>query len=258
MSDLGNPKPSGTPNEKPPKCNWEATRKERFFDLKFSHYIELILTAALACFAWLQFTVYKQQAGIMEADHRPRVSIDIAVGEIAWKPDGVHVVRSYELKNSGHSTATNVFVQDAVAPFIGPGDSGNFRGQSKKILEAVKKNPGVGFPLFPEQTRHVSSTDPFAQKDILDYQEWVRTLRPPGEPDSPAPSAIDVIPLIVVYAVDYGAEVGQPHHQTFCWAYIGPRDPSSPYGGTLPTPINRAVPAAEVAVLYGGIDCGAN
>jgi hypothetical protein len=53
-------------NDKAPKRHWEATRKEHFFDLKFSHYIEIILTAALVGIAYFQYTVYTRQAGIMD------------------------------------------------------------------------------------------------------------------------------------------------------------------------------------------------
>jgi len=70
MSDLGNENPEAATNKKPPKSDWEATRNERFFDLKFSHYIEIILTGALVGIAYFQYSVYTRQAGIMETQAR--------------------------------------------------------------------------------------------------------------------------------------------------------------------------------------------
>ncbi len=66
MSDLGEQKPSERGNSKPTKGNWEAAPRQRFFDLKFSHYVEIILTAALVGIAYFQYTVYYRQAGIMQ------------------------------------------------------------------------------------------------------------------------------------------------------------------------------------------------
>lgn len=67
MTDLGEIEPDSGRNDKPPKRHWEATRKERFVDLKFSHYLEILLTLALVGIAYLQYTVYTRQAGIMQA-----------------------------------------------------------------------------------------------------------------------------------------------------------------------------------------------
>jgi hypothetical protein len=64
MTDLGDTTQRNGRNDKLPKRNWEATYKERWFDLKFSHFVEIILTGALVGIAYFQYTVYTRQAGI--------------------------------------------------------------------------------------------------------------------------------------------------------------------------------------------------
>ena len=118
MSSVNGPKPKPEENAKPPKRNWEATRKERFFDLKFSHYVELILTAILVGVGYLQFEVYTRQAGIMEqqtiisqAEHRPWVSANPIelVGDMIHNDFGLEMTIQFTLKNTGHSPARRAF-----------------------------------------------------------------------------------------------------------------------------------------------------
>jgi hypothetical protein len=206
-----------------------------------------------------QADISARQLAEMQAERRPWVSIDLAVGSITWGPDGAKVIGSYELKNSGHRPAMNVFVQDAVVPFFGPDPHDNVLDRVKEILEVVQKNPGMGFALFPDQSRSVGSTNPLTQKDVVKFQDWFRSLKSPGAPaDAPLRAAPNAIPLVIVYAIDYGGDVEGAHHQDFCWAFIGPRDPANPNGGTLPTPINSNLSASEIKVVYGSIGCGAN
>lgn len=120
MSDLGEPDPSEGGNGKPPKRHWEATRKERFFDLKFSHYIEILLTTALVGIAYVQYTVYRRQAGIMQtqadiAQTQNKIAIESARaflvvpnmefvhGDPTADPDGYSIV--FTIKNVGKHTA---------------------------------------------------------------------------------------------------------------------------------------------------------
>ena len=94
MSDLDEPEPSDQRGGKPFKRNWETVRREKFFDLKFSHYVEIILTIALVGIAYFQFTVYKSQAVIMQkeadiASEQNKISMEaqrafVFVKEIPW------------------------------------------------------------------------------------------------------------------------------------------------------------------------------
>jgi hypothetical protein len=61
MSDQ-EPRDQGCP--KPPKRHWEAT--ESFSDLKFSHWVEILLTTVLVCVGIGQLYVYIRQASIMD------------------------------------------------------------------------------------------------------------------------------------------------------------------------------------------------
>jgi hypothetical protein len=78
MSTINSPEPRDQGNGKPPKRHWEA--EEPFFDLKFSHCVQIALTVALGCIAILQYSVYTRQAGIMQkqADIAARQN-DIAI-----------------------------------------------------------------------------------------------------------------------------------------------------------------------------------
>lgn len=58
--------PDDRRTDKPPKRNWEAVRNEKWFDLKLSHFIEVVLTAVLVWIGYLQYTVYSRQAAIMD------------------------------------------------------------------------------------------------------------------------------------------------------------------------------------------------
>jgi hypothetical protein len=61
---MSDEQPQGQETQKPPKRYWEA--KEQFFDLKASHWVQIVLTIVLGCIAYAQYTVYSRQAGIMD------------------------------------------------------------------------------------------------------------------------------------------------------------------------------------------------
>jgi hypothetical protein len=64
MNTISSPELRGQGNGKPPRRHWEA--KEPFFDLKLSHWVQIALTVVLGGIAYLQYTVYTRQAGIMQ------------------------------------------------------------------------------------------------------------------------------------------------------------------------------------------------
>lgn len=120
MTGSGEQKPNDGRYEKPPKTDWEAVRKERFFDLKFSHFIELILTAILVGVGYLQYQVYTRQAGIMdrqvqisEADQRPWISFSnpqIASDLIFSTAGSASLTFGANIQNTGHLPADNILV----------------------------------------------------------------------------------------------------------------------------------------------------
>jgi len=123
MADLGKVEPNDGRTDKPPKRYWEATRKERFVDLKFSHYVEIVLTIALVAIGYFQYRIYKRQTGIMQtqidiAAAQNKISIADERPWIRWKitsfDDFVETDKtisfglSFRLPNSGKSPASHV------------------------------------------------------------------------------------------------------------------------------------------------------
>ncbi len=119
MTELGEPKPNEGGANKLPKRHWEAARKERFFDLKVSHCVEIILTLALVGIGCLQYTVYARQAvimqtqvDIMDAELRPWIKTpEIKIeGPFTFGPTGDASVRiKINSRNVGKSVAFNVW-----------------------------------------------------------------------------------------------------------------------------------------------------
>jgi len=64
MSDVDNSTSPKQENTKPPRRHWKAM--EPFFDLKFSHWIEIFLTIGLVGIGIGQIVIYARQAGIMQ------------------------------------------------------------------------------------------------------------------------------------------------------------------------------------------------
>jgi hypothetical protein len=64
MSLFGQIKPHQDAPKKPPKRFWNGS--DPFVDLRLSHWVEIALTIALLGVGYLQWTVYRRQAGIMD------------------------------------------------------------------------------------------------------------------------------------------------------------------------------------------------
>src|ERR1700733_10039811 len=80
---MSDEQPQGQETQKPPKRYWEA--KEQFFDLKASHWVQIVLTIVLGCIAYAQYTVYSRQAGIM--DEQTNISKrQLGLTEIVQRP----------------------------------------------------------------------------------------------------------------------------------------------------------------------------
>ena len=122
MSDISNPQPERSEKQEPRYCRWKPVfkwnAKPPFFDLKLSHWVQIVLTGTLAWFAWLQYTVYTRQAGIMEIEQRPWISLESVdpISELTNKDDGAHVSVRYKLKNVGHSPSFNTIFFPIVIP----------------------------------------------------------------------------------------------------------------------------------------------
>jgi hypothetical protein len=117
MSAEGGEQPQSHKSDKPPRSKWRAS--ESFFDLKLSHWIAILLTAALVYVGTSQLLVYRRQAKIMgtqaniatdqlsemRAEQRPWVYADITPGkQIFWNQSGglTFSIR-FTLHNTGQS-----------------------------------------------------------------------------------------------------------------------------------------------------------
>jgi len=63
MSDVGNIQPPQKKNDKPPSRYWYPTKP--FYDLRFSHWVEILFSISLLVVAVSQLSIYSRQAGIM-------------------------------------------------------------------------------------------------------------------------------------------------------------------------------------------------
>jgi hypothetical protein len=151
MSEIDDGQPHENKSTRPPpRRHWKAT--EPFFDLKFSHWIEIALTITLVGFSCLQYTIYRRQAGIMEqqtkiseADHRPWVSANpiTLVGNLAHDDSGLQMTMQFNLKNTGHSPARKVFASfTATTESWGPQNSRQVCNDAEKSLFGLAVFPG--------------------------------------------------------------------------------------------------------------------
>jgi hypothetical protein len=135
--------------------------EERFFDLKFSHWVEIILTIALVVIGGFQFVVYSRQAEIMEAQdrtartaQRPWVSFGSPHAASAFPvgDKGGSFSVDYTLKNYGNSPALNVEI-DAELPMLK--SKLDFLAVQEAICKRVKERPigdkGNGLTIFPQE-----------------------------------------------------------------------------------------------------------
>jgi len=164
MTELGEQQPSNGRKEKPPKRNWEAARREHFFDLKFSHYVELILTAILVGIGYLQYTVYTRQAGIMDTqtrilkiDKRPWIKNTVTLaGPIRFADwagqKSVFVSLLFNLKNYGDSPAVNIRVGAEIMRHPGNAHHSDLDAPQERVCKGVRRdadeNPIGGFAVF--------------------------------------------------------------------------------------------------------------
>jgi hypothetical protein len=167
MTDAGDQEPSNLTADKPPKPNWEAVRTERFIDLKFSHYIEIILTIALVGIAYLQYSVYARQAAMMDTqtrilkvDKRPWIKVTPTVaGRLAFSEwnhqKGISVPLQFILKNYGESPAVNIIIRAHIVEHPGNPRRSELGGPQEQACVMVrsdaKEKPLGGITIFPNE-----------------------------------------------------------------------------------------------------------
>jgi hypothetical protein len=181
VTDLGEEELNKRPNDKPPDRHWEAVPKERFIDLKFSHYVEIILTLALVGIAYLQYTVYQRQTVIMdeqaristrqlnamEIDKRPWIKATVSMRELSFSEwsgkRSIFTGLTFDLKNYGESPAVNALVFTYVAPHPGNSEPAKLKlnVDQKLMCEQARSqaaaNPIGGISIFPTESSTLES-----------------------------------------------------------------------------------------------------
>lgn len=117
MSAEGVPETIPPPQDQPAPGKQPSGRRELFWDLKASHWVEVFLTVVLIGVGWLQYSVYTRQANIMAADQRPWISLDMQPeGPLARDVNGWNFNVTYTLNNVGRSPAFNVSFVAGIMP----------------------------------------------------------------------------------------------------------------------------------------------
>jgi hypothetical protein len=129
---MSDEQPQTQESKKPPKGQWEA--KEPFFDLKASHWVQIVLTVVLGCIAYAQYSVYNRQAGIMES----QANIADAQNKLAIQSNRafltIHDIHFIETPPNGTPNGFDLMIQIK--------NSGRSIGQISTITMAT----AVGFP----------------------------------------------------------------------------------------------------------------
>jgi hypothetical protein len=130
MSDIGGGTPSDQEGGEPPRRHWKAA--EPFFDLKFSHWIEILLTVGLVGIGLGQIVIYSRQAAIMDkqvtiADTQNKITIESAraflvikdISYVHGEPSAVEGGRDFTLtiRNVGKHVA--IVTEMDTEPFYG-------------------------------------------------------------------------------------------------------------------------------------------
>ena len=258
--------------------NWQAKIRPHW-----THWIEIVLAAAVVVVAvavgTVQISIYNQQAKIMatqaeiaqkqadimntqsdiaqrqlaeiQSEGRAWVSIEPFVGGATWDADGLHIEFKFVVKNTGKLPALYVMVNAKIETYFAHEKNPisvlqNMRSERKRATF------GLGYPLFPNETKNWQTTLIFARADIDKYLQFMSTMRPAGHPEAPPPPPEEFLSLTVIYLVDYIFVGDTAHHQHWCMDEIN----SLEYGAGLRLNVN--VPAPHVLLTIDPVNCGAD
>jgi hypothetical protein len=221
MSVEGSAAQRGQPETQPRNGQQPLERRERFWDLKASHWVEVFLTVVLIVVGYLQYLVYSRQAGIMEqqtaiseAEHRPWISaypVALAQDSVFHDDSGFNMTLIFPLKNTGHSPAKRVF--PGTVATIGP-----FGDFTRKEACARAENGTNALAIFPNETvgQSIRSIIPEAEFTSLREQAVANNGgKIPG-----------VAPAVIACIVYHDMETQITHHTPYVYSLAG-QDPSS-------------------------------
>ena len=210
--------PKRTSNTEPSVAGKPAERRERFWDLKASHWVSVFLTIVLIGVGYLQYRVYNQQYTIMEIDQRPWITITgmSADWPIKDKRGTLFQRIDTQLKNYGKSTAHTLLDGTLL---INPD---NVWKRQPQICQDVRARAERGdwqlkWALFP------TAKSPYAiQKKYIEdpvsgpYTPWV----------------------VGCIAYQSTADKNDPVHTTPFAAYLSVEDPANVIDDAAPNPID--------------------
>jgi len=173
---IPNPNAETEKSRKPPKRYWQAT--EPFVDLKLSHLVQIVLTAALIGVAGTQAWVYFRQANIMrgqlyqmQADQRPWISPSISLsGPLVFTGDHDAVIYFIMvIRNIGRAPALNVSNRIEVHVVEEHNIFDSIEGQ-KQICGLARAKADMkdfrGQTLFPDDEKRLPSSATISHTDF--------------------------------------------------------------------------------------------
>jgi hypothetical protein len=167
-------------NHKNERDRQEPISEEAFIDrIRKSDRWIIFLTAVIAigglvssAIFWKQLSIMSGQLDVMRAEQRPWVSAIPSINHpFVYTPDEeASITIRYDLQNSGHSPATNVWVEQRFFPMM-PADVRKqieeVCTQDEKVAPRSPFDRILGFPVFPNDVNSVE-WESIIQKDEIE------------------------------------------------------------------------------------------
>jgi hypothetical protein len=231
--------------DKPPKRFWNAS--EPFFDLRLSHWIEVLLTVALIGVGVGQIMIYLHQAIIMdtqaniasrqlslsESIERPWIKASIVKdGDLTYVSGvGVTFPFHFDLTNVGHLPAFNV---QTLSLLYTPQKGEDVMAVWRKRCDDWKRQSDAittaGTVLFPGQTSPSNETAIGSIPTIF-YKDIDRVVQ--------SGDSGGRIIIFIIGCVDYIIAGSRTHHQTGIFYKLGTQGPYG-WSGTFDPHISTA------------------
>jgi hypothetical protein len=195
----------------------------------------------------------------MQAARRPWVSASVSFGDVIWGLKGASFPIRTELKNTGQSPAMHVVMREAILPFMAANPRNTPMMWLKETAAQMKLDSAEGAPLFPGEPQPRTEHLIFAREEAERFRQLINHARHSADDPLPRPNtdAHLRVPVAFAYVIDYQADVGGKHHQTYCWISIDRADRNRPNMG-ISIPLDENVSASDLRPRYGVVGCGAD
>ena len=176
---MSSPQPPTHPNSKPPKRHWNAT--EPFFDMRASHWVEVVLTFTLLLVGASQLFVYHRQASIMETQAsiattqlafqegvsrawiKAHISLSRPILFTDWANDKfINISLKFDMTNTGPVPATNIRILTQITPRGGGSDRNTRLSKMQstvceQVRELANSDKIGGTAAFPNESKSVET-----------------------------------------------------------------------------------------------------